>query len=112
MLTGIRADFAETQPAPGTKKRTKHRKRGKKGGNDASMSQPPPVTRVNDSLPVRDASVLHILGRPMLPANALKGLMPELRRLHDHVLSTELVFFEPLLAQQDTSFIRLRCPHA
>src|SRR4051812_46710963 len=54
MLTGIRAGFAETQRAPRTKKKTKHRKRGKKGGNAASMSQPPPVTRVNDSLPVRD----------------------------------------------------------
>src|SRR3954469_21481396 len=90
MLTGIRAGFAETQPAPGTKKKMKHSKRGKKGGNAASMSQPPLVTRVNDSLPVCDAPVLHIAGRPMLPANALKGLTPEIRRLHDHVLSMEL----------------------
>jgi len=89
MLTGICAGFAETQPGPGTKKKQKHRKRGKKGANAASMSQPPPVIRVHDSVPVRDAPVLHISGRPMLPANELKGLTQELRRLHDHVLSTE-----------------------
>ena len=88
MLTGIRAGFSETQPGPGTKKKPKHRKRGKKGANAASMSQPPPVIRVNDSVPVRDAPVLHIAGRPMLPENALKGVTLELRRLHEHVLST------------------------
>ena len=48
------------------------------------------MTRVNDSLPVRDAPVLHIAGRQILPPKALKGLTPEIRRLHDHVLSTEL----------------------
>ena len=74
MLTGSRAGFAETQPGPGTKKKPKHRKRGKKGANAASRSQPPPVIRVHDSVPVRNAPVVHIAGRPMLPENVLKGL--------------------------------------
>ena len=89
MHAGIRAAYAETQPGPVMKK--KHRKRPKKGASNAnaSRSQPPPVIRVHDSVPVRDAPVLHIAGRPMLPANALKGLTLELRRLHDHVLSME-----------------------
>ena len=74
MHAGIHAAYVETQPGPVMKK--KHRKRSKKCASNAnaSRSQPPLVIWVHDSVLVRDAPVVHIASRPMLPENALKGL--------------------------------------
>ena len=68
----------------------KQRKRPKKGPTaKASSSQPPPVIRVQDRIPTRNAPLLHIAGQPMLPPDAHRATTGDFRRLHDHVLSTE-----------------------
>jgi hypothetical protein len=73
--------------------RKKHRKRETKKGSataKASSSQPPPAFRVQDSVPIVNAPLLHVAGTPMLPKDALEAITGDLRRLHDRVLSSEL----------------------
>ena len=52
------------------------------------------------------AAMFHLTGEPMLPSKPLEALSGDLRRLHDHVLSTE----KSLLATKDPgSNIRGSC---
>jgi hypothetical protein len=38
---------------------------------------------------MKDVPLLHVAGKPMVPADALAAIIGDLKRLHDHVLSTE-----------------------
>ena len=83
-------------------------RKGNKAANVASSSQPPLQTRV-DSVPMKHAPLLHVVGKPMVPADALAAITGDLRRLHDHVLSTE----RSLLASDDLGYplytVRVPC---
>ena len=50
-----------------------------------------------ERVPVKGAVMFHLTGEPMLPPKPLEALSGDLRRLHDHVLSTE----KSLLASKD-----------
>ena len=49
---------------------------------------------------VKGAAMFHLTGEPMLPPKPLEALSGDLRRLHDHVLSTEKI----LLALKDQGY--------
>ena len=88
-------------PAPETTKK-KQRKRpavtkSNKAGNVGSSSQQP-STKVDR--PMKHAPLIHVAGELMVPANALAAITGYLRRLHDHVLSTE----RRLLASDDPGY--------
>ena len=89
-------------PAPQpTKKKQRKRpaaRKSNKAGNVGSSSQPP-STKV-DHVPMKHAPLIHVAGEPMVPANALAAIEGDLRRLHDHVLSTE----RSLLASDDPGY--------
>jgi hypothetical protein len=50
-----------------------------------------------ERVPVKGAAMFHVMGEPMLPQKLLEAISGDLRRLHDHVLSTE----KSLLASKD-----------
>ena len=89
-------------PAPEpTKKKQRKRpvaRKSNKAGNVGSSSQPPSIKV--DSVPMKHAPLIHVTGEPMVPANALAAIAGDLRRLHDHVLSTE----RSLLASDDPGY--------
>jgi hypothetical protein len=87
---GLREGLTDPPAPEPTKKQQRKRpmRKGHKAANVASSSQPPPQTRV-DSVPMKHAPLLHRVGKPMVPADALAAITGDLRRLHDHVLSTE-----------------------
>ena len=49
---------------------------------------------------MKGAAMFHLTGEPMLPPEPLEALSGDLRRLHDHVLSTEKI----LLASKDPGY--------
>lgn len=53
-----------------------------------------------ERVPVKGAAMFHLTGEPMLPPKPLEALSGDLRRLHDHVLSTE----KSLLASKDPGY--------
>src|SRR4051812_26420130 len=53
-----------------------------------------------ERVPVKGAAMFHLTGKPMLPSKPLEALSGDLRRLHDHVLSTE----KSLLASKDPGY--------
>ena len=53
-----------------------------------------------ERVPVKGAAMFHLTGEPMLPLKPLEALSGDLRRLHDHVLSTE----KSLLASKDPRY--------
>lgn len=54
----------------------------------------------NDRVPVKGAAMFHLTGKPMLPPKLLEALTGDLRRQHDHVLSTK----KSLLASKDPGY--------
>ena len=53
-----------------------------------------------ERVPIKGAAMFHVTGEPMLPPKPLEALSGDLRRLHDHVLSTE----KSLLASKDLGY--------
>ena len=53
-----------------------------------------------ERVPVKGAAIFHVTGEPMLPPKPLEAISGDLRRLHDHVLSTEI----SLLASKDPGY--------
>ena len=53
-----------------------------------------------ERVPVNGAAMFHVTGEPMLPPKPLEALSGDLRRLHDHVMSTE----KSLLASKDPGY--------
>lgn len=101
---GLREGLTDPPPPEPTKKKQRKRPAPRKGKNKAanvgSSSQPPPQNRVAHSVPMKHAALLHVAGKPMVPPNALAAITGDLRRLHDHVLSTE----RSLLASDDPGY--------
>ena len=53
-----------------------------------------------ERVPVKGADMFHVMGEPMLQPKLLEALSGDLRRLHDHVLSTK----KSLLASKDPRY--------
>ena len=53
-----------------------------------------------ERVPVKGAAMFHVTGEPMLSPKLQEALLGDLRRLHDHVLSTE----KSLLASKDPGY--------
>ena len=53
-----------------------------------------------ERVPVKGVAMFHLTGEPMIPPKPLEALSGDLRRLHDHVLSTE----KSLLASKDPGY--------
>jgi hypothetical protein len=87
LVAGVRKGLEGSIAQPKKKQRKRHVKKG----------QPPPVTRVADTVSIRDAPLIHVAGKSMLPPDGLMAIHGDLRRLHDHVLETE----NSLLASKD-----------
>ena len=49
---------------------------------------------------MKGTTLIHVTGEPILPPKPLEGISGDLRRLHDHVLSTE----KSLLASKDPGY--------
>ena len=77
----------------------KERKRLGKIGSAACKQARAHSSQTVDSkeVPVEGAAMFHVTGESMLPPKPLETLSGDLRRLHDHVLSTE----KSLLASKD-----------
>ena len=57
-------------------------------------------TMGSEEVPIKGAAMFHITSEPMLPPEPLEALSGDLRRQHDHVLSTE----KSLLASKDPGY--------
>ena len=53
-----------------------------------------------ERVPVKGAAMFHLTGEPMLPPKPLEALLGDLRKLHDHVMSTE----KSLLASKNPGY--------
>ena len=79
----------------------KERKRsGKITASKQARAQSIQTMHFEEHVPVKGAAMFHLMGEPMLPPKPLEALTRDLRRLHDHVMSTE----KSLLASKDPGY--------
>jgi hypothetical protein len=88
LVAGVRQGLEGSLPQPKKKQRKRPQKRGSAAAK-ASSSQSALPTDFEDHVPVKGAAMFHVAGQPILPLKLLEGISGDLRRLHDHVLSTE-----------------------
>jgi hypothetical protein len=96
LVAGVRKGL-DGQPKKKERKRPPRRGSAAAKAAKASSSQP---TGFADRVPVKGAAMYHVAGEPILPQKLLEGISGDLRRLHDHVLSTE----KSLLASEDPGY--------
>ena len=106
----VRGAMQDSQPLA----KKKHRKRPLRRASaadkaaKASSSKSAPPTDFADRVPMKGAALIQVASEPILPPKPLEGISGDLRRLHDHVLSTE----KSLLASKDLGFMRFVCLRA
>jgi hypothetical protein len=87
----------------GQLKKKETRKRPSKKGNGAYKQARAHSSQTEDfeeRVPIVGAAMFHVAGEPILPPKPLAAISGDLRRLHDHVLSTE----KSLLASKDPGY--------
>src|SRR3954464_12035417 len=91
-----------SQPLPQKKprKRPNRKDLSAKKVVNASSSKSVPPTGFADRVPMKGTALIHVAGEPILPSKPVESISGELRRLHDHVLSTE----KSLLASKDPGY--------
>jgi hypothetical protein len=104
---GLKKGLEDHQPPK------KERKRPPKRGSAAykkARAHSNQTAEFEECVPVKGASMFHVTGQPILPPKPLAGISGDLRRLHDHVLSTE----KSLLASEDPGYplYAVRVPQA
>ena len=79
------------------------KKERKRPGKIAASKQARPHSSQTvdpEEVPVKRAAMFHVMGEPMLAPKPLEAISGDLRRLHDHLLSTE----KSLLASKDPGY--------
>ena len=84
----------------GVPKKKERKRSGKIAASKQARAQSSQTMHSEERVPVKGAAMFHLTGEPMLPPKPLEALSGDLRRLHDHVLSTE----KSLLASKDPGY--------
>ena len=84
----------------GVPKKKERKRSGKVTASKQARAHSSQTMHSEERVPVKGAVMFHLTGEPMLPPKPLEALSGDLRRLHDHVLSTE----KSLLASKDPGY--------
>jgi len=84
----------------GVPKKKERKRLGKIAASKQARAHSNKMMDSKEHVPVKGAAMFHLTGKPMLPRKPLEALSGDLRRLHDHVLSTK----KSLLASKDPGY--------
>ena len=84
----------------GVPKKKDRKRSGKIAASKQARAHSSQTMHSEERVPMKGAAMFHLTGEPMLPPKPLEALSRNLRRLHDHVLSTE----KSLLASKDPGY--------
>ena len=84
----------------GVPKKKERKRPGKIDASKQARAHRSQTMDSEESVPVKGAAMFHLMGESMRPPKPLEALSGDLRRLHDHVLSTE----KSLLASKDPGY--------
>ena len=84
----------------GVPKKKERKRPGKIAASKQARAHSRQTMDSEERVPVKGATMFHLMGEPMLPLKLLEALSGDLKRLHDHVLLTE----KSLLASKDPGY--------
>ena len=73
----------------GVPKKQERKRSGKIAASKPARAHSSQMMDSEERVPVKGAAMFHLTGEPMLPPKPLEALLGDLRRLHNHVLSSE-----------------------